>query len=48
MDIEEFEKMCRHYYKIGDEEWIITTLLQYHEYLSWAKHDISFDKLEDE
>mgnify|MGYP003152135575 CR=1 FL=1 len=44
MDIEEFEKMCRHYYKIGDEEWIITTLLQYHEYVS----DISFDKLGDE
>ncbi len=29
----EFEKMCRSYLKMGNEEWIIATLLQYHSML---------------
>jgi len=43
MSREEFEKMCRYYFKIGDEEWIITTLLQYHEYANTL-----FNRLGDE
>jgi hypothetical protein len=29
----EFEKMCRYYFRKGDEAWIISTLLQYHSML---------------
>lgn len=30
MNIIEFEKMCRYYFRKGDEAWIIATLLDYH------------------
>lgn len=47
MNREEFEKMCRHYYKVGDEEWIISTLLQYHEYIEiLANHFVEDEKNE--
>jgi len=33
MELKEFEKMCRYYFRKGDEHWIITTLLEYHKRL---------------
>ena len=33
MELKEFEKMWRYYFRKGDEHWIITTLLEYHKRL---------------
>lgn len=39
MNIIEFEKMCRYYFRKGDEAWIIATLLQYHSMLGMGEDE---------